>query len=137
MKKESGQSLVEMIVAIGVLVVVIVSLVSITTVSLQNASFSRDQSLATKYAQDGIAKIRSYRDQNTWPVFTADCETVLSSVALPSPFSFNPAPDCYVPGTTDNCSSAEEKCEVKVVVSWADSKGTHNSEITTRLANWK
>lgn len=137
MSEEKGQSLVEMIVAIAVMMVVVVSLISVATTSLRNASFSRDQSLATKYAQDAIENVRAYRDQNPWRTFTSNCETILTGIVLPSPFSFSPGLDCYVPGGVDNCSEAEQNCEVKVVVSWADAKGTHKSELTTRLTNWR
>lgn len=137
MKNQSGQTLVEMVVAIAVLIVVVLALLSVTTTSIRNASFSRDQALATKYAQDAIEKVRAYRDQNPWRTFTVDCENILAGVALPPPFSFTPVPDCYVPGGAANCSESDQNCEVKVVVSWSDVKGSHKSELKTRLTNWK
>ena len=65
MRDQAGQTLVEMVVAIAVLIVVILALLSITTTSIRNASFSRDQVLATKYAQEAMEKVRSWRDQNS------------------------------------------------------------------------
>ena len=128
MKKASGQSLVEMVVAIAVVLIVIVALVAVTTVSVRNASFSRNQALATKYAQEAIEKVRAYREQNTWDSFKSNCSAVISGISLPSPFSF-------YSGT--GCACGTDSCEVKVIVSWTDAKGTHKSELTTRLSKWK
>lgn len=129
MKNQSGQTLVEMVVAIGVLVIVVVALLSVTTVSIRNASFSRDQALATKYAQEAVETVRSYRDQNSWSDFAYDCTTANCGPILsgaPSPFTL-----------ACNCTCAGESCEVTVSVSWTDVKGNHKSELKTRLTNWK
>jgi len=136
MKKNKGQSLVEMVVAIGIVLVVIVALVVVTTISVRNASFSRNQVLATKYAQEAIEKVRAYRDQNTWSDFISNCEDFSLDLNLPNLFTLSR--DCYQPGTSNNCSSANDTtCEVKITVSWTDAKGTHKSELTTHLTKWK
>jgi len=132
MRDQAGQTLVEMVVAIAVLIVVILALLSITTTSIRNASFSRDQVLATKYAQEAMEKVRSWRDQNSWNDFlsaciTPSCGSILSGASYPSPFGWN----C-------NCTcTGGESCEVTIIVSWADVKGRHQSELKTRLTNWK
>jgi len=128
MKKNNGQSLVEMVIAVGILVLVILALVAVTTVSVRNASFSRNQALATKYAQEAIEKVRAYREQNTWENFKNNCSSVISGISLPSPFSF---------GSETGCICKDDSCEVKVIVSWTDAKGTHKSELTTYLTKWK
>jgi len=128
MKKDSGQSLVEMVIAIGVVLIIIVTLVAVTTISVRNASFSRNQSLATKYAQETIEKVRAYREQNSWEDFKGNCSKVISEISLPSPFSFYSGTECV-------CE--DDSCDVRVIVSWTDNKGTHKSELTTRLTKWK
>lgn len=128
MKKINGQSLVEVVVAIAVVLIVIVGLVAVTTVSVQNASFSRNQALATKYAQETTEKVRAFREQNTWDNFKNGCSGVISGIILPSPFSF---------GSGTGCICEDDSCEVKVIVSWTDGKGIHKSELTTKLTKWK
>ncbi len=61
---QSGQTLLEIIVVIAVGVIVVGSLVFATIVSLRNAQFSKNQSEATKLAQEGIEKVRSGRNRN-------------------------------------------------------------------------
>jgi len=133
-KKNSGQSLLEMVVALGIVILVILGLVAVTTVAVRNASFSRNQALATKYGQEAIEKIRSFREEETWETFVGECETFDLGLA---PAGFSLSRDCYFPGTLDNCTNQHDICEVKVSVSWTDSRGVHKSELTTRLTKKK
>jgi len=136
MKKNSGQSLIEVLASIAVLVIIILSLLVITTISVRNSSFSRNQTLATKYAQEAIEKIRLYRDKNTWKNFVDNCESFSLEINQPSTFTI--IRDCYLPNNQSlNCNENQNNCEVKVTVSWTDNKGTHKSELTTILTNWK
>lgn len=135
--REKGQSLVEVIAALAVLVIVVLSLVGVNTRSVYNASFAREQSLATQYAQEIVEKIRAYRDKNTWAAFTASCESIPGFGTLPSPFN-PPSVDCYLPGNpSNNCENDNERCEVKVVVEWIDAHGAHQSELVTILTSWR
>jgi Tfp pilus assembly protein PilV len=134
-KTSKGQSLIEVVVAIAVVIIVILALVAITTVSIRNANFSRNQALATKYAQEGIEKVRALRDQNAWQTFTSGCESPPGLTPLPSPFVRSI--DCHLTGSSSNCVATDNTCEATVTVSWTDAQGTHKSELTTRLTNWK
>lgn len=59
-----GQSLIEVLVALGIFTVLITSVVTIVTSSLNNTRFSQDQNTATKYAQEGLEITRSLRNSN-------------------------------------------------------------------------
>lgn len=127
MKSNQGQSLIEMVVAVAVVILVVLTLVVATTISIRNAAFSRNQSLATKYAQEGIEKVRAYRDQSIWETFTVACDgKTISLNSPPSPFLLS-----------FDCAGSGNSREVTINVSWTDAQGTHQSELTTRLTNWK
>ncbi len=64
MFSERGQTLMELIVVTSVSVIIIGALVFATISSLRNAQFSKNQSQATKLAQEGIERVRSARDRN-------------------------------------------------------------------------
>lgn len=64
MLSEKGQTLIELIVVVAVSVIVIGALVFAIIASLRNASFSKNQAQATKYAQEGIERVRVGRDRN-------------------------------------------------------------------------
>lgn len=61
MSSERGQSLLEVIVVMTVGVIVIGSLVFATIASLRNAQFAKNQTQATKLAQEAIEQVRSAR----------------------------------------------------------------------------
>lgn len=63
-ERQSGQTLIELMVVIAVSVIVIGALVFATIASLRNAQFSKNQAQATKLAQEGIERVRVGRDRN-------------------------------------------------------------------------
>lgn len=64
MSNNRGQSLIELVVALGLLTVII-TILSVTTITgLRNSQFSKNQSQATKLGQDGLEKLRAIRDRN-------------------------------------------------------------------------
>lgn len=73
MLTEKGQTLMELVVVVAVIVVVVGALVFATIASLRNANFAKNQAQATKLAQEGIERVRSGRDRN-------ECINNLSSV---------------------------------------------------------
>lgn len=64
MLNDKGQTLIELIIVVAVSVIIIGALVFAIIASLRNAQFSKNQSLATKLAQEGIERVRSGRDRN-------------------------------------------------------------------------
>lgn len=140
MKGKQGYSLVEVMAALGVLVIVVLSLLTLNTRSVYNAVFARDQALATKQAQQAMEMIRIRREQNSWNDFINNCEGNGSLGAYPTPpLPFSLAVDCFQPGSDPplDCQETNDSCEIQVVASWADANGTHQSQLTTRLNNWR
>ena len=64
MLNNKGQTLIELIVVMTVLVLIIGALVFATIASLRNAKFSQNQTQATKLAQEGLERVRVGRDRN-------------------------------------------------------------------------
>lgn len=63
-KLEEGQGLLELVIVITVVVIVLGGLTVATISTIRNASFSKNQILATKLAQEGIERVRAGRDRN-------------------------------------------------------------------------
>ncbi len=63
-RNERGQTLIEVLVGLAAAVIVIAAITVAAVSSLNNAEYSRDQSLATQYTQEGIEVVRNMRDQN-------------------------------------------------------------------------
>lgn len=62
-KNNNGQTLVELIVVVAVIVIIVGALVFATISSIRNAYFAKNQAQATKYAQEGLERVRSGRDR--------------------------------------------------------------------------
>jgi Tfp pilus assembly protein PilV len=61
---KKGQSLIDIVVSLGLLVVIITALSIATINGLRNSQFSRNQTQATKLAQDTMEKIRLIKNNN-------------------------------------------------------------------------
>lgn len=124
-----GQSLLEMVVAIGVTTLVLTSLVAAVVISIRNAHFARNQSLATKYAQEAIEKIRIRRDIGGWSSFSEGvCENPPNLNPLPYPFS-----------RIINCTpeGGGERMKVEVNISWSEGGRRHQTQLVSYLTKWK
>jgi hypothetical protein len=62
--KELGQSLLELTISLG-LMLIVVSILAINTVNgLKSSQFSKNQALATGYSQEGIEAVKSAKNRN-------------------------------------------------------------------------
>lgn len=64
--RRAGQTIVEVIIAIGVVAMVMTAIVAIGTTSLRNTSRAKAKTLATKYTQEGIEYFRTQRNILGW-----------------------------------------------------------------------
>lgn len=61
---EKGQSLMELVVGIGLVTIVAGALAIVTVNSLRNTQFSKNQVQATKLAQENLEKVRTIKNNN-------------------------------------------------------------------------
>lgn len=158
MLNSKGQTLVELVVVIAVLVIVVSALTFATISSLRNAQFAKNQAQATKLAQEGLEKVRSLRDRDTDGsisyndgTFTASKFSELWFIILDCPthcyFYFNLS-GVLVGATSVNVEPissgsfkrqfqiedyAADQKKVTSVVTWIDFSGAHESRLTTIL----
>lgn len=67
-RSKSGQSLIEVLLALGMAVVIVTSITALIVFTLDNASFRKNQNLANAYAQEGMEVVRKIRD-SSWSYF--------------------------------------------------------------------
>ncbi len=122
----SGQSLVEVLIALAMTVLLLTALVIATTQSIKNSRFARTQAQATHLAQIEVEKLRNIRDEQGWKAFLGSGGTE----TLPK-----------TDGTTFTRTSAinevpdENYADVIVTVYWED-RGRHEVKQTTILSKW-
>ena len=143
-----GQSLVESVVAIAVVILIVSGLIVAVISSLHSSQSSRARSTATKLTQTGIEAIRNLRDGG-WTQFI----TFVSPVAWCLDESGNPLPpndiDSSCPQIITGGVSFDrrvlitadvfppEKTTIKVTVTWTEGQTPKVSEAETYLSKWR
>ena len=141
---EKGQSLFEVVVAVGVFAVVIAAIVGLATSSIRNTTFSRNNALATRYSQEAVEWLRTQRDTD-WVNFHTNASAVPPTYCLKD-LSWADIDDCdpsdSIPETTlfrqvDFSDVTDTSVTATIVTSWSDSQGTHQVEISTEFTDWR
>lgn len=143
----TGQSLLEVIVATGVAVLLIGGLVVGTTVSLRTSQYGERRSRGIKYAQEGIELTRSSRDGLPWDEFIAKDtnpdEAGGTVTCLGSNGAYSSGPCDVNIGTTFtrsvsfNWNNTEGRMEVSVSVSWNEAGKTTDVTLDTYFTKWR
>ena len=159
MKTNKGQSLFEVLIALSIMAVIIVGLINVTTISVRNTTFSRNNSAATRYAQEAAEWLRGQRDAG-WNTFVAqgtvkvhcldtltwsninNCNTTSTPPEqIPNtPFFREVDIDCYrnAGGAVVLCSDASaDTLQANITVRWVDAQGSHTVSTPTQFTNWR
>ncbi|OGM04480.1 hypothetical protein A2129_01745 [Candidatus Woesebacteria bacterium GWC1_42_13] len=142
MKK--GQSLFEVVIAVGVMGIVISAVVALAATSIRNSTFSRNNSLATRYAQEAIEWMRGERDAS-WVTFY-NYSIVAGNMYCLDTLSWAKARPCnageYLSATILTrrvifSVISPTDVEAEVTVLWTDSQGTHQVATSTVYTDWR
>jgi len=157
-KIQSGQSLFEVVVALAISALVIVTLVSLATNSIRTSIYSKNNSLATTYANQAIEWLRGQRDSNP-TTFKTKATALTTSPGgcfntLPTALTGWPTTvptNCPTPTTiagtslvrrikftiTTTPAPAKTLVQADVTVSWTDSQGKHTVTSATVFSDWR
>lgn len=127
-----GQTLIEVLIALAV-AVLIISAISIAVVSsLNNAIFSKNQNLATQYAQEGMEVMRRVKTTK-WSEFNAYTSGDYCLDNGSTSLRVREGNNCgqnidifmrevYLEDTSSECQNAYTSTKLKVSVYWSDGK---------------
>lgn len=142
-KNNFGQGMFEVIIAIFVMAMVTIGVVILATNSISNSSFSRNKTLAGKYAQEAIEWLRGQRDED----ITTFKTRILSSPYCLDSLAWTNTGSCtsteVIAGTiferrvdlSSGLISGKNIIEATVIVSWKDSKGYHEARSVTNFVD--
>lgn len=138
MKKQSGQTLLEALIALATAVVIISAMTVIVLSSLSNAQFSKNQNQATQYAQQGIEFLKNL-SQTNWTTFASYTGTYC--MLADNSLSPKTGQDCGSPPNNVGIYSREvtinqisSSCNpstslVTVSIGWSDNKCTSPTDV--------
>ncbi len=142
----SGQTLLELVIALGVVAVVITALVSAVTASLRYSQVTRYRSRAVKFAQEGVELTRKIRDEQSWSTFFAytggDGRWCLDANGVWTDDDGNgtcpiASGDEFWRSVHFSWDGTDETMIVTVRVSWGDRGVPSTIELTTYFTQWK
>lgn len=141
--RSRGQTLLELVVSVGVVAFVLLGLVVAVTSSLRFSQASRFRSGAVKYAQEGMELTRQLRDSHTWDEFMAYTGTtakqwcvdkfgVWSALGGSSCATLN---GLYT--RTVSLQWADPVVDAIVTISWQDGSTVRTSKLESYFTQWK
>jgi Tfp pilus assembly protein PilV len=142
---KKGQSLIEAIVAIAVVVVLVTGLVVGTTRAISATTSARVRSVANKLVQDGMEYLRQQRNIVTWSEFSdyagntycmKDDNTLVPGATCSASDQIVQSAIPPLSRIAQFTSSGVNKIDVTIMVSWSESGTTRQSKATTSLTNW-
>lgn len=142
MKSQSGQTLAEVVVAIGVVVLLVTGLIVGTSVTLKASQYSKARSQAVQYAQEAVELARNLRDSG-WTTFSAyggiaPVSWCLDKVGVWTQMSGACSANIDNFYTRQVTFTWEDpKMKTDVVVSWKDGNKTYIVPITTYVTQWR
>lgn len=147
--KERGVTLLEVGVAAGVVVLVLLGLISAVTRALDGAQYARNKALATKYAQETMEWLRGQRDNN-WSVFysrsgtfTLNCDLRnQNTIATCGGATIDDAYDIFVRQVVLTPSGVtppynNDSVQVRVTVSWNQGNKPSDVRLESSLTKWR
>lgn len=135
-----GQSLLEVIAALAVVLLVVIALVKAVVTAVKSSDYAKKTAQASSYAQEGMENMRAYRDVS-WTVFWAAADSVNRGLSGSTPSGSCPQSTPNLGNTFIRCAKLEQvgpdKVKASLTVSWTDSSGTHKSELISHFTKWQ
>lgn len=147
---QNGQSLVEVVIALGIVVVLAVSLVSASLVTQRSSRAAKNNTQATKLVQQSVENLRVFRDRkgfsalingNCWKLVATDVNpfnwNLTNSNACPEKITLDQL-DFFRKIIIENPPSPLDSAKAKkitVEVTWTDSGGLQKISNVTNLSN--
>jgi Tfp pilus assembly protein PilV len=140
-RSTQGQTLVEIMVAIGVVVLLVTGLIVATTQSLRNSQSGRVHTLAVQRASEALELVRDLRNQSwnnfivydgTWCVDGAGVFTDSGGVGCPLNVDGR-----FTRTVTFTLDAPSQRMETTVLMTWSEGDVAKSTQIQTYFTNWK
>ncbi len=143
--KRHGQSMVEAVVVIGVVVMLVTGLVTATTTTLRSGQMSKSRVQALRYAKEGLEVVRIIKDadwnlipQTSKQYCLGKGEQALVNESLPCAKTIDNTYSRTVAFADSGACTAASSCRsVTVTVTWSESGQDKSVALTSFLTNWR
>ncbi|MFZ5425211.1 MAG: type IV pilus modification PilV family protein [Patescibacteria group bacterium] len=153
-KNENGIGLIETLVALGISLIVITSLVSLSVFTLRTSTQSKLLLQSSKLVNEEIELARAFRDSTDWATFTAtmgNCDSSNCYITTSSGIGVSSGTETIGSGadqitrffTTsdpingDGVDASDNLVRIAVTVSWRVGTDVKYAHSYTELSNWR
>ena len=143
LNKSSGQSFLEVILAIALISIVLITIVSLSSLSIRASVYSRQSTEAGRLSQQASEWLKSEKDSD-WPIFKSHASAsfwwCLDSLYWTNPGPCSPTE--IVSGTPFTrtlvlIAHPDGSVEGKIETWWTNAQGLHNVTSSTVYTDWK
>jgi len=133
-----GQSLIESVVTLGVVLLLVTGIVVGTTSSLRYAENSKARSVATQFAQEGLEIARNDRDMG-WSTFARSGTFCVDTAGVYTAPPCAPIDGRFTRQLIYSYDQVLKQVTVETVVSWVESAAPTQKEVRlqTMFTKWK
>ncbi|PWU22889.1 hypothetical protein C5B42_04875 [Candidatus Cerribacteria bacterium 'Amazon FNV 2010 28 9'] len=155
-RTQSGQTLIEVIIALGLIVMVLITLVAALTLGFRNNQTAKEETLAKDRVREAIEWIRQLRTSMGWDAFysmvnndgstvTYCLDTLPTSVAAAQALTngqcgnlqpLSGTTNFYRDMTLTIVGTNADEIDVTVTVSWSSGGKNHDSTSTLNIKKW-
>jgi len=139
----SGQSLIEVVVGISVVVILAISLITTVLLTQRTARSAQNNTTATKLAQQTIEQLRIFRDRNPVGFASQTCSGLILNIPdpnIPAGWSWSVCPSSpdYKPVLLNNVTF-----KIRIATCYADAintcltTGSSNKRLATVTVSWE
>lgn len=135
-----GQTLAEIVVALGIILLIISALIVGGTAAIKSSDQNRLRTLAVGYAQEALEITRKLRDED-WTSFQAksglwclDKAGVWTQAVAECPANIDNA---FTRSVTFTWNTALSRMDVVTTLRWQDGAATHQTILTTFFTQWQ
>lgn len=146
MKSEKGQTLFEVVVAIGMMAAILVGIVSLAALAVRNSTFTKNKTSAARYVQEVTEWLRGKRDDD-FTVFLGRASAQGRTYCIPVidqtiwPAEGPCGPTNYISGTTllreFTLAGETSTITATVRVYWSDGDIEHEVRSVTYFTDWR
>ncbi len=145
---KSGQSLIEVVIALAVVVILAISLVTTSLLTQKTSRAARNNTQATKLVEQSIEQLRIFRDRRGFVgLVNGNCWVLVSTDSNPANWTLGGLPGTTCPETVtlnqtsfsrsilvENGVNANQK-RATVTITWTDSGGLQTISNITVFSN--
>ena len=151
MRRDSGQSLFEVVLSLAIATIIIVAMVALASLAIRNSNFSKNKTLATRHSQEATEWLRGERDTDFDAFFTRAANPLycLKNLSWADATIGVCTDGREIPGTLFKREVGFSRTTVlvgglpknvvgaEINVYWQDAQGVHEVKSVTDFTDWR